>query len=251
MYHNFTADELIRMAEAEDNALAIAVGETVLSEAKDAQDADYQELEELVDDAVDYFTDKVDAAIKAHIDTRYRDTGLSTFPGDVEYCVCNDYQLDKWFDHVLKEVEFWERPLGIVEEAEAFYVELAKSRDPEVIERLDTKLDGEWCSATDVTHYAGYFAHDSASIATYVIGEIELEVKAWMDSCEVPESLRERVLKGLDQATWNEGSDFMYVDLSDEHLSWTMRLEWLEEFYQEELEGAANLKWLEEQEGAA
>lgn len=218
-YHNMTAAELKREAESTDNALALALAESMEAQAEEREEQLTEEREELI--------------AYHHSEVLVRLEGFN-----------QDYRLDPDSDESTTIAEMLDdeiteddlrRVIGEIEESGIYLseerTEYLTSLDDAALDELLDRLMFESDRATEVAISRHPFTSVPLSLACHALGEVEEDLEHWMQ--EVPESLHKEV---MDSITGTDGGTLYYLNNSNYSLDLKLSIEWLADWLDAHME---------------
>ena len=208
---NKSLDELTRIAEIEDNRIALAI-----LEQPDVDENELAEqLESCISDIADFVIDQIDTATEK----------------------MREYYVDPESDH---HDHLWEWTAehfdtdNLSQHIDNFYDGFYHTADFETItDRITQNLE-YYC---EIEISSGYAAPRGVSINSYCLGEIEEQVEYLHDlmpkfsDIDNADRITEYVLKGLDVGPLDTDADYFFFDLSDTYANLVLKAETMDELF--------------------
>jgi hypothetical protein len=228
LYHNMSKSELIREAEATDNALALALLETCEAEAEEAR----EEIEEILDEAVDAFASRIEEALDEYNRDYYLNPESDHTNAIVE-CIMDGIDSEA-VQRVIDDAEEardnpWRRSCPFTEETMDYLLTLSDNDKEELADHL---LSTEGFKV-EINHGLGAVNY---SLASTPIGELEEDLEAHPLVEDLPECIRDRVLA---KVTGAEGGTVYYFYNVYDTVDLIADFDAIEEWVQDRLEEQA------------
>ena len=222
-FSNMPIAELERQAYREDNTLALALHDKMLDDLETLEAKHSDQLEEIAC----LFTDKLDSAIKSHVDSHYLDVTSDDF--DFNYMLWESvWSIEDCISRLRDELTSSSDPTGITATTEQFLLSL----DSGGISDLDLAIAEDVSTTCDLVKSHGLSGTSLFDLWGFSLGEIEEESEHWLK--DIPECLHEMV-KAESDYCFSDGC--FYVDLTYDIINWSVNLEWLEQYASDQLAG--------------
>lgn len=219
-YANFTTDELINRAMNERNHLAIAILEGMETEIEDTHAVKVEELETLIDEIANDMTVEMDDKITAYADDYYLNAE-GDYLAEYGYLLSESpLDLAGMQTRLREELRYGRFVSGLTQESEDKLLNLST----EQLADLDMAITADVESSTVLEVRHTFSSAGWSDLYSFCIGEVEEMAVEWLEVYR-PE-LREKMTQ---LSSHHFKDEYLYINLSDSHASYSLDLDWLEE----------------------
>lgn len=222
-YHNMTHDELVQVAEVENNVLAIEL----INNFEEFESEKEESLNELIDEVVEYFVEKVEKQVEEYNEDYYLNPE-SDYNMDLADMISQELDRDS-MNRLIEELSTdTHRSASIFSDDEKI-IGYLESLDSNALDELACDIHFHEAYSPNINR--NIYRSSAYSLACCVAGANEEEIEYLIEG--IPTVLHEKVIEGL---TGSKDSSHYVIDNYACTLELVMDLDWLENWVLEKLE---------------